>query len=42
MIQGRFFNLSDHYQKLSELGHPLEALATVVNGEHFRPPLLNK
>lgn len=39
MIQSGFFDLSQRYQKLSELGDPLEALGAVVNFERFRPTL---
>lgn len=39
MMQSGFFDLSERYQKLSELGDPLEALAAVMNWERFRPTL---
>lgn len=39
MIQSGFFDLSQRYQKLSELGDPLEAIQAVVNWERFRPTL---
>lgn len=39
MMQSGFFDLSQRYQKLSELGDPLEATEAVVNWERFRPTL---
>lgn len=45
MLQSGFFDLSERYRKLSELGDPLEAINAVVDWEHFRPTLgkvLNK
>lgn len=39
MIQSGFFDLSQRYQKLSELGDPLEAIQAMVNWERFRPTL---
>lgn len=39
MIQSGFFDLQNRYQKLSELGDPLEAINGVVDWERFRPVL---
>ena len=39
MMQSGFFDLQNRYQKLSELGDPLEAINAVVDWERFRPVL---
>ncbi|MGB9430308.1 MAG: IS5 family transposase [Gammaproteobacteria bacterium] len=39
MMQSGFFDLQDRYQKLSELGDPLEVINRVVKWEVFRPVL---
>jgi transposase, IS5 family len=39
MMQSGFFDLQDRYQKLSELGDPLEVINRVVKWEVFRPIL---
>ena len=39
MLQSGFFDLSERYRKLSELGDPLEAIHAVVDWERFRPIL---
>jgi IS5 family transposase len=39
MMQSGFFDLQDRYQKLSELGDPLEVINAVVKWEQFRPVL---
>lgn len=36
MLQSGFFDLSERYRKLSELGDPLEAINAVVDWEGFR------
>lgn len=39
MKQLGFFDLSDHLQRLSETGDPLETMARVIDFEAFRPAL---
>jgi len=39
MLQSGFFDLSERYRKLSELGDPLEALNATVDWERFRATL---
>lgn len=39
MMQSGFFDLQNRYQKLSELGDPLEVINQVVDWERFRPVL---
>lgn len=39
MLQSGFFDLSERYRKLSELGDPLEALDAAVDWERFRAAL---
>jgi hypothetical protein len=39
MRQARLFGLSDHLQRLSAHGDPLEVLGGVVDFEAFRPTL---
>ncbi|MGH8399262.1 MAG: IS5 family transposase [Gammaproteobacteria bacterium] len=39
MLQSGFFDLQNRYQKLSELGDPLEVMNGVVDWERFRPVL---
>lgn len=40
MDQRSFFGLSEHLERLSEVGDPLEALEAAVDFEYFRPWLL--
>lgn len=42
MQPNSLFSLSEHLEKLSEHGDPLEVLATTVDFEYFRPWLLER